>query len=109
MVLLMAMCGCAHQPPDPIPDTYKSLDEWQVQASRQVRGWVPLGTPNTNARHTMEQHGFTTWTNSLDFLGCYYQSSGSWKNLVEECINVNFHLTDGKVLTERVTTGLKGP
>jgi hypothetical protein len=110
IILLATICGCAgEQKPDPIPDTFKSLDDWQASASNRVRSWVPLGTRAVDAQQIMEQHQFTTFTNCPTLLGFYYRSSSSWKNPVEECITVYFSLNSGNVSGEGVTTYLKGP
>src|ERR1700722_15030642 len=87
IIVLALISSCARQQEqNPIPDTFNSLNDWQAFASNQVRNWVPPGTPTADAEHIMEQHHFTTFTNGPTFLGYYYYSSTSWKNLVEERI-----------------------
>jgi hypothetical protein len=109
IILLIALGGCAHQPADPIPDTFSTPEAWQAHASNQIQAWVPLGTPAMNAQMVMEQHNFLIVTNSPAFLVVSYESSGSWKNPMEEIINVTFQLENGNVSNELVGTGLKGP
>jgi hypothetical protein len=108
-VLIFIISGCAREQPNPIPDTFNSLDSWQVHASNQIRAWVPLGTDVVDAQHTMEQHNFTIFTNSSALLGCDYWAPGTWKDPIEEQIRVFFYLNDGKVSNDWVGTFLTGP
>jgi len=110
IITLVAISGCSRQQqqPSPIPDTFDNLDAWQAHATEQIKSWVPLGTPATNAQKIMEEHSFTTISNSPSFVECYSRSM-SLNDPVEQNIEAWFYLNDGKVSGERVFTSLKGP
>ncbi len=79
LVLLSTAIGCGHREPA------------STRASRQLRQWVPVGTPLESARLIMEQHHFTcsvdSYTNKQGMIrsgaedpNAVYWDTGIWVN-----------------------------
>jgi hypothetical protein len=102
LILLLAGSGCAHR---------ELLSGEQSEATAQVRRWVQAGTSVADARHVMEQHGFTCSpvTNGMSSLECDYRSSASLWNMVLVCGYASFPVEDAKVHAAQVSTYLRGP
>jgi hypothetical protein len=84
------------------------------QATAQVQGWIPAGTPITQARRIMEQHGFTCSlvTNrgfadlhAADYIYCDRRES----SITQWRWQAALVFSEGKVSAVRVTTGLASP
>ncbi len=102
LILALSGSGCAHR---------ELLSREQSEATAQVRCWVQAGISVADARHIMEQHGFTCSpiTNDMSSLECDYRSSGSIWDMVLVCGHASFSVEDGKVRAAQVSTYLKGP
>ena len=72
-----------------------------------MRRWVPVGTPVADAQRIMEKHGFTVYTNDVNFFRCSYEGPAS--NWVETTGLASFAFKDGNVSTQQVSIYFKGP
>jgi len=104
LILFVVLAGCSRAERLSSP----------AEATAQVQRWVAVGTPATDARQVMEQHGFTCSlvTNGtfgtlrgVDYVYCDRLEGSITKQRWQAAIV----LVEGKVSAVHVTTGFVGP
>jgi hypothetical protein len=83
------------------------------KAASQIQGWIPVGTPLSDAKHLMEAQGYTcelikngkfNGLNNIDYLDCYLRSSG----IGQVCREAALILTEDKVSNIHARTRFTG-
>ena len=104
-ILLIAAAGCSRA---------ERLSKQPTEATAQVQRWVAVGSPAADARHIMEQHGFTCClvTNGafgtlrgVDYIYCDRREG----SITQQRWQAALVLVEGRVSEVQVTTGVVGP